>query len=447
MKMKKWTAFLMAMVLCCLCACAFADNNRVVEAQNSVVRIYTKVLATCSGLNLNYDYIAGYTGSGIALGKGNEPVDTFLTNTHVVTFSEDEQAEWAINYAVDALSTQTSYLMASDAEKVEMIRDLASDILSATQFSVEVYVVLDGKNDMLRCFKVRAYQTDQEQGRDIAIIGAERATTKKKAATFAPLGQLKQTDTVHVIGYPGASDQVIDQQSLDSTKCTVTSGAVSRINIGHDGTNVVQHSAPMSGGNSGGALVDDRGYVVGMNTFTAVNGENANYAIAEDELIRAMNEYNATYQLASVTPVWLIVLIVVLALALIAGVTLLIVHKNRKPVARQATVPVPAPAPVQQSHQLVCVQGNSKGLTVPLTMGSIVIGRDAKQCRVVIDDNGVSRKHCTIRFNGSVVTVTDEGSSYGTMVHGGKLQPQMPMMVSWGEPICLGSEKCVFVVR
>ena len=101
MKMKKWTAFLMAMVLCCLCACAFADNNRVVEAQNSVVRIYTKVLATCSGLNLNYDYIAGYTGSGIALGKGNEPVDTFLTNTHVVTFSEDEQAEWQKESATD----------------------------------------------------------------------------------------------------------------------------------------------------------------------------------------------------------------------------------------------------------------------------------------------------------------------------------------------------------
>ena len=447
MKMKKWTAFLMAMVLCCLCACAFADNNRVVEAQNSVVRIYTQVFANSSTLGLDNENIGGYIGSGIALGKGNEPVDTFLTNTHVVTFSEDEQKEWALACADAALSTQTSYLTASEAEKEEMVLTVASSILSATQFSVEVYVVLDGKDDMIRCFKVRTYQTEQEQGRDIAIIGAERATTKKKAATFAPLGQLKQTDTVHVIGYPGASDQVIDQQSLDSTKCTVTSGAVSRINIGSNGTNVVQHSAPMSGGNSGGALVDDRGYVVGMNTFTAVNGENANYAIAEDELIRAMNEYNATYQLASVTPVWLIVLIVVLALALIAGVTLLIVHKNRKPVARQATEPVPAPAPVQQSHQLVCVQGNSKGLTVPLTMGSIVIGRDAKQCRVVIDDNGVSRKHCTIRFNGSVVTVTDEGSSYGTMVHGGKLQPQMPMMVSWGEPICLGSEKCVFVVR
>ena len=447
MKMKKWTAFLMAMVLCCLCACAFADNSRVVEAQNSVVRIYTKVFANSSTLGLDNENIGGYIGSGIALGKGNEPVDTFLTNTHVVTFSEDEQKEWALACADAALSTQTSYLTASAAEKEDMVLTVASEILSVTQFSVEVYVVLDGKDDMVRCFKVRTYQTEQEQGRDIAIIGAERATTKKKAATFAPLGQLKQTDTVHVIGYPGASDQVIDQQSLDSTKCTVTSGAVSRINIGSNGTNVVQHSAPMSGGNSGGALVDDRGYVVGMNTFTAVNGENANYAIAEDELIRAMNEYNATYQLASITPVWLIVLIVVLALALIAGVTLLIVHKNRKPAVRQVTVPVPAPAPVQQSHQLVCVQGNSKGLTVPLTMGSIVIGRDAKQCRVVIDDNGVSRKHCTIRFNGSVVTVTDEGSSYGTMVHGGKLQPQMPMMVSWGEPICLGSEKCVFVVR
>ena len=139
MKMKKWTAFLMAMVLCCLCACAFADNNRVVEAQNSVVRIYTQVFANSSTLGLDNENIGGYIGSGIALGKGNEPVDTFLTNTHVVTFSEDEQKEWALACADAALSTQTSYLTASEAEKEEMVLTVASSILSATQFSVEVY--------------------------------------------------------------------------------------------------------------------------------------------------------------------------------------------------------------------------------------------------------------------------------------------------------------------
>jgi serine protease Do len=64
---------------------------------------------------------------------------------------------------------------------------------------------------------------------------------------------------------------------------TVSDGLVSAIRE-VDGMKVIQITAPMSPGSSGGAVIDDRGVLVGVTSFQAKSGQNLNFAIAADHV-------------------------------------------------------------------------------------------------------------------------------------------------------------------
>lgn len=55
-----------------------------------------------------------------------------------------------------------------------------------------------------------------------------------------------------------------------------------------DGQQYLQHTAPISSGNSGGPLVDMDGLVVGMNTWVRVDGQNLNFSLACTEIIKSL---------------------------------------------------------------------------------------------------------------------------------------------------------------
>jgi len=62
---------------------------------------------------------------------------------------------------------------------------------------------------------------------------------------------------------------------------------------------VIQHTATIHPGNSGGPLLNSRGEVVGINTF--FNEENMNYAIHISELINYLKNSNINYNLSAVS--------------------------------------------------------------------------------------------------------------------------------------------------
>ena len=62
---------------------------------------------------------------------------------------------------------------------------------------------------------------------------------------------------------------------------------------------VIEHTATIHPGNSGGPLLNSRGEVVGINTF--FNEENLNYAIHVSELINFLRDNNINYNLSAVS--------------------------------------------------------------------------------------------------------------------------------------------------
>ena len=65
---------------------------------------------------------------------------------------------------------------------------------------------------------------------------------------------------------------------------TFTSGIVSNALRYEDRVAHIQFTAPISSGNSGGPLVDNRGRVIGVNTWTRTDSQNINYAVKITEL-------------------------------------------------------------------------------------------------------------------------------------------------------------------
>ena len=135
-------------------------------------------------------------------------------------------------------------------------------------------------------------------GPDVALLRVEGVTGIQPLAfstTAAPL------DAVIAAGFPGLllqADEAFDRlRGGDASavpEVILTDGKINAIQSASGGVKIMPHSAAVSGGNSGGPLVDACGRVLGINTFITANREqvvHANYAQKSDGVISFLHEH------------------------------------------------------------------------------------------------------------------------------------------------------------
>ncbi len=114
----------------------------------------------------------------------------------------------------------------------------------------------------------------KDEHKDLALIKVDLGGQTLHQARLGTVAGVKPGDPVVVIGNPLGEE------------FSVTDGIISQIR-NQDGYKVVQTTAPISPGNSGGPLFNEQGEVVGIITFTkqdtARRAQNLNYAVAIDE--------------------------------------------------------------------------------------------------------------------------------------------------------------------
>ena len=114
----------------------------------------------------------------------------------------------------------------------------------------------------------------KDEHKDLALVKADPGGQTLHQARLGTVTEVKPGDPVVVIGNPLGEE------------FSVTDGIISQIR-NQDGYRVVQTTAPISPGNSGGPLFNEQGEVVGIVTFTkqdtARRAQNLNYAVAIDE--------------------------------------------------------------------------------------------------------------------------------------------------------------------
>ena len=94
---------------------------------------------------------------------------------------------------------------------------------------------------------------------DLAIVGP--VDTKRTPLAIADYDRLRRGDDVYLVGYPGEVDE--------EPQATISRGILSRTRKARGyGLTFLQTDAAIGGGQSGGALVDDQGQVVGVSGFS-----------------------------------------------------------------------------------------------------------------------------------------------------------------------------------
>ena len=130
----------------------------------------------------------------------------------------------------------------------------------------EIVAYTDDMQEYCSMFTVLAYDEDA----DLAILWCD---TPFSAAPL-PLADsdlVKQGDKVYAIGYPLGMFN------------TMSDGIVSSV-FAFDDIGIIQTTAAISPGSSGGALLNERGRVIGVTSATLVDGQNMNFAVASNTL-------------------------------------------------------------------------------------------------------------------------------------------------------------------
>ena len=320
---------------------------------------------------------------------------------------------------------------------------------------------------------------------DYAILLADRIVTERVALPLMPAALAEPGETIYAIGFPSVSDQVTVNYTANVDTVTVTAGTISRLaHMAETDTDVIQIDANINHGNSGGPLITEEGYVIGLNTYGY--GDNINLAVQSDYVISRLNdlvdigtlyefEYTLITDRSEGSGMMTTVLICVGLLAAAAVVAVLILRRNRKPASavhrkdiagggssssdrkedRGSTFPKTGkvdeigetqPAEALEELRLVGVNGHFAGRRFALT-GTLRLGRlpDKNDLVFPADTTGVSGVHCVVRLTSGGATLTDLGSSFGTFLNGqNKLPPQQSTALKPGDTFALGSQRQTF---
>lgn len=253
---KKTNRFLSMLITVCMCIMmlavpVFADNETeaVSAARAGVVQI-----------NLAYRDAQGNAhaiqgGSGFLIGD-----QIVLTNNHVVTMDNDTKAAAGDAFGVDFNN-------------------------SATKTEIQVVVT----RDVVYTATIRANSAEM----DLAVLDLSAPIGDRSVLTLADSSEVTEAQPVYALGFPGSSQLAQDFQYYTSNDVTVTNGIVSKL-TSQNGVSTIQHSAKVTGGNSGGPLVDQNGNVIGMNSFTSEDQEYY-YAITVNEIKDLLDKLNIPY--------------------------------------------------------------------------------------------------------------------------------------------------------
>ena len=431
---KKVLCVLLAAIMLYSITQPVAAASAIDEARSGVARVF------CT------DGENSFIGTAFAVGKSGEAPQVFITNNHVVQGCEDNVV-------------------------------LVLDFLRLNQ------------NGELEGNYVRAVVVAQWESPDLAVLVTERPVTERIPLPLMSSNYVEIAQDVYALGFPAIADQMSDNANdlpSEIDDMTLTKGVISKLRVVSDGADCFQTDAVIHGGNSGGPLVTEDGFVIGVNTITAVEemGSRSNgytgsihidYIMAfldqqgfdyEDGGSAGGNEYNPQSQPnpddSPMAPSqknkpgatrendnsYLFVL------AGFAGVAALIgyILKSKKKKASAAggaiqdftEADLGGYAPCSESEpEVLCTAGVFVNNSFKIR-SRIIMGRDPEKCQVVFPKNtpGISSVHCEIIPEAKTVLLIDHKSSYGTYLENGtRLTPNQPYTLKRGDSFYLASHK------
>lgn len=298
-------------------------------------------------------------------------------------------------------------------------------------------------------------------------------------------------EEIYPLGFPGGAD-ILEGLSFTAT---LGKGIISKIDSATQGSfppnyKLIQISADINHGNSGGPLLNKNGSVVGINTLGMRDGstQGINWAIHIEELIKLLKENNIKYtvdhsdlaQVDKTKIIWIalgVLAFVVLVLFFILSsrkeqphgidadeVSRLVRDKMKKhgqdssgevyeeeyidePYYQEESKGTVVMGKPRESTELMRIALTPTDATLPtITSASdepIMVGR-SESCGVVLSHALVSKEHLYLILQQDRVRVIDLDSTNGSYIDGQKLKPHKKYALKAGQKLIIGSEDIIY---
>lgn len=272
-------------------------------------------------------------GSGFFVGKKTDDAQYLVTNCHVIDkfLASNEGGSGLIK-------TGGTYKITYK----NGTKDTCDIYLRYSKCEIRVYY---DKEDYEEAYVVDNGDTDKV---DLAILKIGEPTSKRHPSTLALADEKNVGDTVYTLGFPGNAENLLSDASrwgLDDV--VVSKGSINRfVMVSGTGVARIQIDATIQHGNSGGPLVNEDGYVVGINTngYSSDGSEVSYYAINTSELIRMLDNNKIPYEMGkSKKPDVKQILIIsgiaaTVFIAIIAAVIIIVRNKKKKKAEGNAAI-------------------------------------------------------------------------------------------------------------
>lgn len=317
---------------------------------------------------------------------------------------------------------------------------------------------------------------------DLAFVKVESGVIPGlQIAESAP----KKAARVFALGFPGVADDSIESiKSSQYVEATSTNGSIGRVITGKwDKTGqpleIIQHSAPINAGNSGGPLFDQCGRVIGVNTGKAFSfvdkgqvdattgihfasgttvllsaAKSAQVKVSSDMTGCSQNQTGTLEIAEDENQYKYIRKFVYFGLLIAASVSLIsfVVYrkfKNEKGKSLSRYV-VDNKSKLHDRHSVrylenfALVGQDKSGEHICISLDnllregeSIVIGRSEDQAQIVITDKTISRRHLKVSFTNGEFWVNDCGSKNGSSLNMRTIG-RAPCRLNLGDELRLG---------
>ena len=155
----------------------------------------------------------------------------------------------------------------------------------------ELYVMFDESD------QEEAYLVVYDYAKDVAVLKLAEPTEKRTPLLLKEENEEALGSEVYAVGYPLAADVTIQAvTSAGKNDATVTTGSISRfLTESGTGRKLIQTDVALSGGNSGGPLVNGEGAVIGVSTGGSKIDQNLFYAVSSSDVKFLLDQNNIPY--------------------------------------------------------------------------------------------------------------------------------------------------------